>query len=147
MEQQKSRSVVIKKFGGYDCLLVEDFNLPKLEEYIEVKVDYGGLNFADLYTRQGVMLNKKLPFVLGIECTGTITSVASATTGLSGLGLGYIPAEIQKLSKLFSKTSISQGIIIPKIYTVVPMSRIVEATKLLGNRENVGKVLIQMKGT
>ncbi|XP_018561273.1 synaptic vesicle membrane protein VAT-1 homolog [Anoplophora glabripennis] len=79
MKAEKSRSVIVKKFGGYDCLLIENFDLPELDGLIEVKVDCGGLNFADLYTRQGLMLDKKLPFVLGMECTGTVTAVGTET--------------------------------------------------------------------
>lgn len=56
-----------------------NYDLPELEGCVEIKVDYGGLNFADLYTRQGLMLNKKLPFVLGMECTGTVTAVGTKT--------------------------------------------------------------------
>ncbi|KAJ8930243.1 hypothetical protein NQ314_016971 [Rhamnusium bicolor] len=82
MEVQKCRSVIVKNFGGYESLLVEHFNLPQLEGNIEIRVDYGGINFADLYTRQGLLLDKKLPFVLGMECTGTITAIGSKQTEL-----------------------------------------------------------------
>lgn len=49
--------------------------MPPLDGKIEVKVEYGGLNFADLYTRQGLMLDRKLPFVLGMECSGIVTAI------------------------------------------------------------------------
>lgn len=45
--------------------------LPELNGKIEVKVKFCGLNFADLYTRQGLM-PKKCPFVLGMECSGIV---------------------------------------------------------------------------
>ncbi|CAH1116260.1 unnamed protein product [Phaedon cochleariae] len=77
MESRNSKAVVVKKFGGYESLSIQEFDLPPLDDTIEIKVEYGGLNFADLYTRQGLMANKKLPFVLGIECTGIITSIGS----------------------------------------------------------------------
>ncbi|RZC35906.1 synaptic vesicle membrane protein VAT-1 -like [Asbolus verrucosus] len=77
-----TKSIVVKKFGGYDALSVEQFKLPPLEDKIQVQVEYGGVNFADLYTRQGLMYDKKLPFVLGMECVGTITAIGSTKTDL-----------------------------------------------------------------
>lgn len=56
---------------------MEKFALPELDGLIEVKIEYGGLNFADLYVRKGLMPNKKLPFILGMEGVGTITAVGS----------------------------------------------------------------------
>ena len=61
---------------------MEQFEQPALDGRIEVKVEYGGVNFADLYTRQGLMYQKKLPFVLGMECVGTITAVGVESTDL-----------------------------------------------------------------
>nr|XP_023026008.1 synaptic vesicle membrane protein VAT-1 homolog [Leptinotarsa decemlineata] len=72
---QHCKSVVVKEFGGYESLIVEDLILPSLDGKIEVLVKYGGLNFADLYTRQGLMVDKPLPFILGMECTGIITAI------------------------------------------------------------------------
>ncbi|XP_064213648.1 synaptic vesicle membrane protein VAT-1 homolog [Tribolium castaneum] len=79
---ETSRAIVVKKFGSYDVLSVEHFALPPLEGNVEVKVEYGGVNFADLYTRQGLMHNKKLPFVLGMECVGTIVKIGAENTQL-----------------------------------------------------------------
>ncbi|XP_063904058.1 synaptic vesicle membrane protein VAT-1 homolog [Zophobas morio] len=79
---ETSKAVVVKKFGNYDVLSVEQFEQPALDGRIEVKVEYGGVNFADLYTRQGLMYQKKLPFVLGMECVGTITAVGVESTDL-----------------------------------------------------------------
>ncbi|KAJ8978998.1 hypothetical protein NQ317_015714 [Molorchus minor] len=38
--------------------------------------------FFDLYTRQGLLPHRKLPFVLGMECTGTITALGVEDTDL-----------------------------------------------------------------
>lgn len=76
-QEQKSISVVVNGFGGYDVLSVEDFELLSLADNIQVKVEYGALNFADLYTRKGFMPNKKAPFILGIECTGVVTKIGN----------------------------------------------------------------------
>ncbi|XP_028149542.2 synaptic vesicle membrane protein VAT-1 homolog [Diabrotica virgifera virgifera] len=74
-KMEKTRSVIVKSYGGYDSLSIEPFDLPPLNGNIEVKVEYGGLNFADIYTRRGLVAAKELPFVLGIECTGVITAI------------------------------------------------------------------------
>lgn len=54
-----------------------------MEGLIEVKMEYGGLNFADLYMRKGFMSDRKLPFVLGMEGVGTITAVQNNSTNLN----------------------------------------------------------------
>ncbi|KAJ8943091.1 hypothetical protein NQ318_009165 [Aromia moschata] len=94
MEEKKSRSVIIKKFGGYDALLVENVDLPKLEGNIEIEVDYGGVNFADLYVRQGLVSHMKLPSVLGIECTGTVTAVGVNETELKRLKMSRLDKKV-----------------------------------------------------
>lgn len=71
-----TKAVVLKSFGSYDRLLVEKFPLPSLEQKVEVEVFFCGMNFADLYTRQGLMTDRKLPFVLGMECAGIIKDVS-----------------------------------------------------------------------
>jgi len=70
--EYSTKAVVLKGFGSYDCLSVEKFPLPPLEGNVEVEVKFCGMNFADLYTRQGLMPDRKLPFVLGMECAGVI---------------------------------------------------------------------------
>lgn len=50
------------------------------EDDIEVDVKYCGVNFADLYTRQGLIQNLKLPHVLGLECVGIVAEVGSKVT-------------------------------------------------------------------
>ncbi|XP_044252656.1 synaptic vesicle membrane protein VAT-1 homolog isoform X2 [Tribolium madens] len=81
-KMETSKAIVVKKFGSYDVLSVEQFGLPPLAGNVEVKVEYGGVNFADLYTRQGLMHNKKLPFVLGMECVGTVAAIGAENTHL-----------------------------------------------------------------
>lgn len=40
---------------------------------------------------------------------------------------------------------LAQGHVKPRIHAIEPMSRIVEATKLLAERKNIGKVLLSVK--
>ncbi|XP_056633105.1 synaptic vesicle membrane protein VAT-1 homolog [Diorhabda sublineata] len=72
---KSSKSVLLNKFGDLNFITVEDCELPSLEGNLEVKVEYGGVNFADIYTIKGLVADKKLPFVLGIECSGVITAI------------------------------------------------------------------------
>lgn len=65
---------LIKRF----TFQVQKYPLPSLEGNVEVEVKYCGLNFADLYTRLG-LIPKEVPFVLGIECTGIITKIGDKT--------------------------------------------------------------------
>lgn len=69
-------------FALFIFFQIEDFPLPELNGLIEVKIEYGGLNFADLYLRKGLMPDKKLPFVLGMEGVGIITAVGDDTKDL-----------------------------------------------------------------
>lgn len=70
-----SKSVIIKQFGGYDAISVEEYPLPPLEGLVEIKVEYASLNFSDLIIRQGFLYDRALPMILGLECTGTITAI------------------------------------------------------------------------
>lgn len=58
---------------------IEQFPLLSLDGRVEVRVEYGGINFADLYTRQGIV-PKVVPFVLGVECSGTIQAIGDGVT-------------------------------------------------------------------
>lgn len=55
-------------------------------------MEYGGMNFGDLFTVKGLTANKP-PFVLGIEGAGRITTVGNNSTNLKvsigGLELCY----------------------------------------------------------
>ncbi|KAK4874745.1 hypothetical protein RN001_014105 [Aquatica leii] len=75
------KAVVLKAFGSYDCLSIGKFPLVPLEGNIEVEVQWCGLNFSDLYTRQGLMYHHKLPMVLGTECVGVIKELGVKTDG------------------------------------------------------------------
>lgn len=42
---------------------------------MRVKVQLCGVNFSDIYTRQGFLRQLKTPRVLGAECYGTIETL------------------------------------------------------------------------
>ena len=45
---------------------------------VQVAVAVCGMNFADLYTRQGLMRAVQPPCVMGIECAGEVTAVGAS---------------------------------------------------------------------
>ena len=57
---------------------------PKLENDSQVIVDVkaSGLNFADIYTRQGLTRETPPPFIMGLECSGVVTKVGEKVTKL-----------------------------------------------------------------
>ena len=52
------------------------------DDDVTVSVHYCGVNFADLYTRQGLIRKRSFPFVLGMECTGIVTEVGPRVRNL-----------------------------------------------------------------
>ncbi|XP_065206337.1 synaptic vesicle membrane protein VAT-1 homolog [Planococcus citri] len=73
-------AVTISQFGGFDKIKFTKLPLKSSdcgENDIEVKVKYCGVNFADLYVRQGLIQNIKLPHVPGLECMGIINKVGN----------------------------------------------------------------------
>jgi threonine dehydrogenase-like Zn-dependent dehydrogenase len=108
---EEVRSVVLMGYGGYECLKVStscfdellvrgtepqtdatDRLFPQVQPWptrdlgagdVRVAVAVCGLNFSDLYTRQGLLRNKQPPFVLGIECAGEVTAVGASVTHIS----------------------------------------------------------------
>lgn len=48
------------------------------ENQVLVEVKSCGMNFADIYTRQGLVRNEPgPPFIMGLECSGLIVMVGS----------------------------------------------------------------------
>jgi NADPH:quinone reductase-like Zn-dependent oxidoreductase len=45
---------------------------------VQVSVVVCGMNFSDLYMRQGLLRNLEPPLVLGTECAGEVTAVGEA---------------------------------------------------------------------
>jgi NADPH:quinone reductase-like Zn-dependent oxidoreductase len=47
---------------------------------VQVAVVVCGMNFSDLYTRQGMLRDLQPPLVLGTECAGEVTAVGASVT-------------------------------------------------------------------
>ena len=80
-------SVFLDKYGGPENLTYKENILgnPKDDEVL-VKVDYSGINFADIMSRQGLYTTRlKPPYVIGMEISGTIIKVGlNISTSLIG---------------------------------------------------------------
>ena len=78
------RAIQIHRFGGPDVLELKDIPIPepKPGEAL-VKMAYAGVNFTDIYRRSGdyaesPTYSTPLPYVLGVEGSGTVVSLAQA---------------------------------------------------------------------
>lgn len=74
------RAAVLRQPGGPDALKVEDIPKPTPgPDRVLMKVKAFGLNRSELFTRQGLSPNVKLPRVLGIEAVGIIEEDPTGT--------------------------------------------------------------------
>ncbi|XP_063243054.1 synaptic vesicle membrane protein VAT-1 homolog [Bacillus rossius redtenbacheri] len=78
------KSVVLGGYGSYNKIKVQPWPLPAGpgEDEVELQVVACGLNFADVYTRQGLLRDRSPPFVMGMECAGKVTVVGSRVTNI-----------------------------------------------------------------
>ncbi|HET9633520.1 MAG TPA: quinone oxidoreductase [Terrabacter sp.] len=81
----RATSVFVSEPGDRSVLQVRDHDLPDPSEgEVQVEVAAAGVNFIDVYKRQGVY-PVPTPFVLGEEGAGTVTAVGP---GVSDLAVG-----------------------------------------------------------
>jgi NADPH:quinone reductase len=76
------KAIVIDKHGGPEVLELKTITTPPQQEKVIVKVGYAGLNFIDIYQREGRYPGINLPLTLGIEAAGTV-DYAPPGSGLS----------------------------------------------------------------
>lgn len=82
------KAVQIAGYGGQDQLELRRLPLPQPgAEEVRVRLAYSGVNFIDIYTREGRYRRSgtygaEPPFTLGMEGAGTIDAVGSAVNGL-----------------------------------------------------------------
>jgi NADPH2:quinone reductase len=79
------RAVVVKQHGGPEALAVSDVEQPQAGEgQVLVEVAAAGVNFVDIYQRQGQPpYGLPVPYVPGSEGAGTVVGVGSNVTGFS----------------------------------------------------------------
>ncbi|MDQ2748459.1 MAG: alcohol dehydrogenase catalytic domain-containing protein, partial [Actinomycetota bacterium] len=80
METDIMRAVVVTENGGPDVLEVQSRPVPTLGPgQLLVEVEASGVNFIDVYKREGVY-PVPTPFVLGGECAGRVLAVGADVT-------------------------------------------------------------------
>ena len=78
-----SRAVVVTGHGGPEVLAVRQRDVPVAGPgQVVVEVAASGVNFIDVYKRQGVYATDT-PFVLGDECAGTVVEVGDGVDAIS----------------------------------------------------------------
>ena len=80
------RAVVVEKLGGPEVLSVVEHPDPEPQAgQVVVRVAAAGVNFMDIYTRQGVggYMPAQFPVVMGAEGAGTVTAVGAGVTDVS----------------------------------------------------------------
>jgi NADPH:quinone reductase-like Zn-dependent oxidoreductase len=77
------KSLMLTGFGGYEKIKLEEIPKPQPKEgYLIIEMKACGMNFSDLYTRQGVYTfhGLKPPFVLGLDGAGVVSEVGKNVT-------------------------------------------------------------------
>jgi len=79
------RVILAERLGGPEVLSVAEREAPRPGPgQVVVEVAAAGVNFADIYQREGVGgYRQELPFVPGMEGAGTVAAVADGVTGLA----------------------------------------------------------------
>ncbi|PZS24720.1 MAG: NADPH:quinone reductase [Pseudonocardiales bacterium] len=80
METDQIQAVVVTKNGGPEVLEVQSLPLPHFgPDQLLLEVEASGVNFIDVYKREGVY-PVPAPFVLGGECAGRVIAVGADVT-------------------------------------------------------------------
>jgi len=75
------KAVRVHEFGGADKLRYEEVELaPLAAGEVRVRHTAIGLNFIDVYFREGLYPPKSMPITLGMEAAGTVEAVATDVT-------------------------------------------------------------------
>lgn len=94
------RAVVYERHGGSEVLEYKDVADPQPEDgQVLVKVEAVGVNFRDVYEREGRSYALEPPAILGVEGAGTVTETDErvAWIGLPGSYAEYVAADREQL--------------------------------------------------
>lgn len=82
MADEQTRAVVVPEHGGSEVLAIDSRDVaPPGPGQIQVRLAAGGVNFVDVYEREGVYPTEP-PFVLGKEGAGEVVAVGEGVEGL-----------------------------------------------------------------
>ncbi|MGI8882456.1 MAG: quinone oxidoreductase family protein [Jatrophihabitans sp.] len=162
MTPTTNRSVVVTAAGERDVLAVQDLPIPEPGPgQLLVRVSASGVNFKDVYERQGVY-QVATPFVLGSEGAGTVESAGADAAGFEpgevvawadarGSHADYVLVEAQKavpvpdgVSAELAAAAMLQGMtaqyLVSSTYTVQSG----DAALVHAAAGGVGQLLVQM---
>lgn len=78
------KAIRVHEPGGPEALRYEDAPEPEPREgEVAVRVEAAGVNFIDVYFREGIYKSPSLPFTLGQEAAGTVAAVGAGVDGIA----------------------------------------------------------------
>jgi NADPH2:quinone reductase len=104
------KAIRISQNGGPEVLTLEDVSLPEPKEgEARVRVEAVGVNFIEIYFRQG-LYKTALPFTPGGECAGTVSAVGP---GVSALKPGDRVATVNAAGSYAEETVVKADRLVP----------------------------------
>lgn len=112
MTADTTPAIVLDRFGGPEVLQLRDLPLPRADKLnAVVRIAHAGINFVDLYQREGRYNGISLPWRLGLEGAGEIVDVAPGqgfalgdrvafTTGVQGAYAGHLAVPVAHLVRV-----------------------------------------------
>ena len=107
-----TQAIVIEQFGGPEVLQLRELPLPAAAPgHAVVRIEFAGVNFVDLYQREGRYPGISLPWRLGLEGAGEIIDVAAGagfavgervafTTGVQGGYASHLAVPVDHLVRV-----------------------------------------------
>ncbi len=107
-----TQAIVVHQFGGPEVLELQSLPTPQAAAgQAVVRIQYAGINFVDLYQREGRYPGITLPWRLGLEGAGEIVEVASGselqvgdrvafTTGVQGGYASHLAVPLEHLVRV-----------------------------------------------
>lgn len=102
-------AIVLDRFGGPEVLQLQHLPRPRTDaSQAVVRIAHAGVNFVDLYQREGRYPGLSLPWRLGLEAAGEVVEVAPGsgfavgdrvafTTGVQGAYAGHLAVPLDHL--------------------------------------------------
>lgn len=107
-----TQAILVHRFGGPEVLELQSLPMPQATPgHAVVRIAHAGINFVDLYQREGRYPGISLPWRLGLEGAGEIVEVAPGadfqvgervafTTGVQGAYAGHLAVPLEHLVRV-----------------------------------------------
>jgi NADPH2:quinone reductase len=83
------QAIIVNQFGGPEQLLLQDVPAPTPADEVIVNAAWAGINFVDIYQREGRYPGVKQPWPMGIEGTGIVASAPAGSGWQAGDRVAY----------------------------------------------------------